>query len=133
MPFLPFHIVKCLLDIIIYNSIVCFFSFFISNVWQIAKTQIHSPKMLRCFKIKLVQNGNTAFVPVLNSCFYLFEHWMMSGRWWMNTDIISAKDPFYFFCYGYRDKPTELLLNLLLLYLPKDVSKLVFGYPMLII
>ena len=98
-------ILNCLADIIICNTMVCFISYFIRSFLEIAKEHDFThPKILGNLRTKLIKlviwrSSSATFLSVLNT--------KMSGRWRMNTNVISAKDPFYFFCYGYRDKPTE--------------------------
>ena len=105
IPFSANDILNCLADIIICNMMVCFISYFIWSYLEIAKEHDFThPKILGNLRTKLIKlviwrSSSATFLSVLNT--------KMSGRWRMNTNVISAKDPFYFFCYGYRDKPTE--------------------------
>ena len=105
IPFSANDILNCLADIIICNTMVCFISYFIISFFKLQKNTISLTQ-----KYQEIYESNWLNwwydVPLLPRSF-LFLNTKMSGRWRMNTNVISAKDPFYFFCYGYRDKPTE--------------------------
>ena len=105
IPFSANDILNCLADIIICNMMVCFISYFIWSYLEIAKEHDFThPKVSGNLRKNWLNWWYD--VPLLPRSF-LFLNTKMSGRWRMNTNVISAKDPFYFFSYGYRDKPTE--------------------------